>query len=247
MNRQTRIVLIVVGGIALFLLSLGTGVLVWWLTSRPPAAQHASSPSLNVSSPARTSEQAPLDLSPFINAELDRGWVPGLPPESNLAAMPRGTQEMAGVMFNIVGPVQLQGSSWRNNPWSFPKKAEGIRVERTCDKFHLLHATRGAFPANGTVAARLVIHYEDGTDEALQIRAGEHLLNWIAAPEKVPTDTNTVLAWTGDNSVSVQRGEKIRIWRTTFGNPHVDKKVVSLDYASALASCGPLLLGVTVE
>jgi hypothetical protein len=245
MSTRSRTVLLVSGAIALLLLFLGIGAWVGWngLHSR----LHNSSRPANTSTLNDGSGQMPLDLSSFTNAELDRGWVPGLPPESNLAAMPRGRQEFGGVVFNIIGPVQLQGTAWRAKEWSFPKGAEGIPVGRTFSKIFLLHATRGAFPANGTVAARLVIHYESGQDETIRIRAGEHLLNWIAPLTKMPTDTNTVLAWSGKNPVSGQRDEKIRIWRTLFENPHPDEKVVSVDYVSALASCGPLLLGVTVE
>jgi hypothetical protein len=250
MRFKTKIALVTIATLALAVLVIGTGFVVRQYVSKNSVVRPSTTAAPVVRAPedSERSQQEPLDLSAFINAELDRGWIPGLPQESNLAAMPRGRQELGGVVFNVVGPVQLMGTCWRANKWSFPKAAPGIHVDRLCRKFFLLHATRGEFPRTaGTTVARLVVHYDDGMDESLQIRAGEHVLNWVSSPPRAPTDTNTVLGWMGDNRVSAQRNDKVRIWRTAFENPHPDKKVAALDYVSAMSSCGPLLLGVTVE
>jgi hypothetical protein len=244
MNKRIRIVLIVVS-------CLGFGLWLSIRLSRVPAG--VSDVRVDSSAPAVLKEtnqnagQLPLDLSRFINGQLDRCWIPEMEPENCLPTLPRGLQKIDGVLFNITGVVQLQGTSWSRKPWAFQESAQDIEVGRKCQKFFVLHSTRGTPARNQTPVARFVIHYDGAPDEVITIRAGEHLLSWTASLATSPTDPNTVVAWKGENPVIAEKGQTLRVYKTMLQNPKPDLKVVSVDYASMMATCGPFVVGITAE
>lgn len=218
--------------------------LTYWVAGqqgRPRSEQPAAE------SPVTAAASSAVDLSQYFNGTLDKSWVPGFEAGNNLASLPRGRQELGGVVFDIQGIVQLQGQVWEKQGHRFPQRVDGIHIGRSCARLHLLHANSGSADPPGTTVAMLVLHYADGTEEQLPINQGEHILDWWVWKDTMPSDLNTVIAWTGENPAVTQRGKKIRLLRTTFENPKPDLKLVTLDYVSAMAGGAPFLLALTAE
>ncbi len=60
--------------------------------------------------------------------------------------------------------------------------------------------------------------------------------------------TGARVAWTGSNdSLEQNAGIKIRLFATTWTNPHPEKEVATLDILSAGTDCDPFLVAVTLE
>jgi serine/threonine protein kinase/WD40 repeat protein len=52
-----------------------------------------------------------IDLTTFYNAPLTAGWM-GNEPEDNLANLPRGLRQLAGVLFDVRGLIQVGQEAW---------------------------------------------------------------------------------------------------------------------------------------
>jgi hypothetical protein len=213
---------------------------------------HGLSPQIALGSPRKTTEASktsftPVDLSTHFNAELDKPWNSTSYSGDDLAELPRGRHELGGVVFDIRGVIQLQGGVWKERGCTFPEKVEGIPVHRTCRWLYLLHADGGASARSGATVATLVLHYGDRTEAELPIKHDIHVKDWWDYGRSPPSDPGTVVAWTGQNKATAQRGNRIRLYLTRFDNPCPTKRVESLDYVSAMAPPGPFLVAMTVE
>ena len=202
----------------------------------------------------------PVELAPWVNAALADS-VPGDPAGGNhLASLPAGLHVFAGVPFLIDGRVQLLGRDLPPHFPAWPTRVREIPIGRHCGNLHLLHgaAYSAAQPVPpGTVVGRLVIRYADQSTAELPMVAGAQVLNWwgpvftteAPAGERRPSAPGTTLAWAGVNPAirKAVPDYSLRLYRTTFANPHPEAWIVSIDYASAVTGAAPFLLGLTVE
>ncbi len=189
----------------------------------------------------------PVDLSRHTNGSLHTSWLPNEDPGNNLASLPVGRQELGGVLFDVQGLIQLQGQCWVKRRYVLPEQVKGMPVHRGCQRVHLLHANSGYGDPLGTTVASLVLHYADGEQAQLDIRHRENVLDFWAWKPATPTDTNTVVAWTGESPATKRRGFGVRLCRTTFENPEPQKVIETIDYVSAMAGSAPFLVALTVE
>jgi beta-galactosidase len=180
-----------------------------------------------------------LDLQPKANQKLTDNFHTPANAGNNLAELPKGDQEFAGVKFHIGdGLIQLASPKVRDKP----AKVEGIAVGQAFGRLHVLHAT-GYTVTDGTLIGKYVIRYEDKTTTAIKIVYGEDVRDWWNIhPEKGLTRGKE--AWAGKN----QNTPSIRLFLTTWENPHPKKKVVSIDYLSTQTSdAAPFCVAMTVE
>lgn len=162
--------------------------------------------------------------------------------------MPVGRQVLGQVPFEIRGVVQLDGKKIRE--WKrteFPVAVNGIIVGRKFQTLHLLHGAGGVFDEDGTTIGALVLHYADDSTDSIDIKNGEHVRDWWGDPQQPITGTNSVLAWTGTNPALQKYGGanpgELRIYRSTFINPQVEKLVKTIDFKSAMNNSSPVLAG----
>jgi hypothetical protein len=228
------------------LLVLGVGACLGCRPSAGPDSEIPPAPVPGAGSKTKT-PHVPVNLAKHFNGELTRCWVPDSEAENHLANLAPGRQELGGVEFEIRGVVQLQGQIWQKRGHRLPNRADGIRVGRACTRLHLLHANSGFADPPGTTVAMLVLHYADGTQEQMDIRQGEQVLDWWAGNNTPPSDMNTVIAWTGENPAAARQGKNVRLLRTTFDNPKPASPIATVDYVSALAAGAPFLVALTVE
>ena len=198
----------------------------------------------------------PLSLKPFLNATLlDSVDGPAEAKENNLAQLPSGLHAFAGVPFDVEGRIQLLGQPAPKSQSKFPGRINGIRIQRRCARLHLLHGASAQHWPGGKIA-RLILHYADGSTAAIGIVGGEHLLDWWgpiyntgAGDGRNTTSPETELAWAGSNPLINESAPdfSLRLYKTTFANPHPELEITSLDYASTLRGAAPFLAGLTTE
>jgi RNA polymerase sigma factor (sigma-70 family) len=199
--------------------------------------------------PAKSGAFVPVDLSAHYNGGLDKSWTPAYG-NNYLAALGEGRRILKHVPFEIHGVVQLQGAEWKQRGYKYPEAVEGIRVGMTASKIHLLHANSAIADPQGTKVASVILHYSDGDQAQFDIRQGIEVLDWWEWPRatvKRPAGTNTIVAWTGSNPAAEHQGARIRLFDTVFANPHSDKEIQSIDYASAMAGSAPFMVALTIE
>lgn len=122
-------------------------------------------------------------------------------------------------------------------------------------RFHVLHGSRNLHAA-GQEIARLVLRHADGSSSRFGIVGGRQALNWWgpiyyteAGDARYPLCPNTELAWVGRNP-GIQRSapeKSLRLYKTTFVNPHPELAVVGVDYVSLLQGPASFLVGLTLE
>jgi hypothetical protein len=199
------------------------------------------------------SEPTCVDLAKYYNASLTNSLnSPSYVKENNLAALPAGRQTFSGVPFQVGGVLQLTGKKVQE--WGrkeFPEAIKGIPVGRKFSRLHILHGAGGVYDEDGTVIAKLVLHYDDGSAKEITIRNGVDVRDWWGDPQQTITGTNSVLAWTGSNPALKQYGGNepgaLRIYRSTFANPQPGLLVTKVDFESTMANSSPFLLALTVE
>lgn len=197
----------------------------------------------------------PTDESTFVTIELQSHANQKLSadfhgyPGNNLKELARGRQTASGVEFEI-GEKYIQLASKRAPDW--PEQVEGIKVGREVQKLHFLHATGWGYPhvKDGTPIGSFVVHFNDGSSEVIPIEYGRDVRDWWALGDKQPV-TRGEIAWNGVNEASQDfRGERIqlRLFKTTWENPHAGKEVTTIDYTSRNETvAAPFLIAITAE
>jgi hypothetical protein len=185
-----------------------------------------------------------IDLASHANHKLKDDFNSGRYPGNNLASLPAGTQTFAGVKFRVgEGLVQLGSATFKGKP----QRVEGVKVGRALARLHFLHATAFGAP-NGTVIARYVVHYADKTKAEVEVAYGRDVVDWWAyAGQQAPTRGKA--AWEGSNEPARGFNAKIKLYLTTWTNPHPRKKVVSLDYVATAPDTGaaPFCVAITAD
>jgi hypothetical protein len=199
------------------------------------------------------SGQVCIDLSKYCNATLtDSLNSPAEVKENNLAGLPKGRQVFSGVPFQVDGILELSGK--KNVEWGrteYPEAIKDIKLGKTARQLHLLHGAGGVYDGFGTVIAKLVLHYSDASMREIEIKTGEHVLDWWGNPKQAVTSTNSELAWEGTNPAIKKYGGAtptfLRIYKTTIENPQPNLSVTSIDYVSTMRNSASFVIGLTVE
>jgi hypothetical protein len=194
--------------------------------------------------PPKAKESGPsaINLKAYANQKLKDDFNSGRYPGNNLASLPAGAQAFAGVKFHVGdGLIQL-GSTYVKGK---PEKVEGIKVGRALMRLHFLHATCFSAP-DGTVIAKYVVHYADKTKAEVEVAYGRDVVDWWDYPgQQAPTRAKA--AWEGENGPARGFDAKIKLYLTTWKNPHPKKTVVSLDFVATAAETGaaPFCVAIT--
>jgi hypothetical protein len=185
-----------------------------------------------------------VDLQPKANAKVKENFQGGTA-GNNLAALPGGEQKLAGVRFQIGNRlIQLAGKGQNNGP----DKVEGIKVGRAFTRLYILHATgTGWGTKDGEVIGKYVVHYADKKTATIEIAYGKDVRDWWYYANS-PDVSRGKVAWKGENDSAKKGQAKIRLYLTTWKNPHPKKKVLSIDYMSTKTTpAAPFCVAMTAE
>jgi hypothetical protein len=168
---------------------------------------------------------------------------------NNLADLPKGEQLFAKKPFKIEnGLIHLSGELTKDKP----AKVEGIKVERRLKKLHVLHAAcwGGSDDPDDKNAGMLIgqyrVHYADKSTATIRIEYGKDVRDWFDF-DNGKAVTRGALGWQGKNDYVRADDMKIRLYVSSWDNPHPSKLVTSLDYHSANTLCAPFCVAITAE
>jgi hypothetical protein len=184
-----------------------------------------------------------IDIQPKTNHKLKDDFHSTNFPGNNLASLPSGEQTFEGVKFKIgEGLMQLGSKTIEDRP----DKIEGIKVDKSCAKIHILHAT-GYSTDEDAVIGEYVFTFEDDTSVTMPIVYGKDVLDWWCY-EGNPDPTRGKVAWKGENEGAKTLNATIRLYMATWENPKPDKKIKSIDFTTTKETpCAPFCVAMTVE
>jgi hypothetical protein len=188
-----------------------------------------------------------LDLTAAYNALLTETWHGGEINNNNLAAIESGVQNFGGVDFDVRGIVQLAGKSLSGE--RFPPQVTGINMKQKCKKLHFLHATGWGKPEEDgkQVGSYLVSFVGEQTRLEVPIVYGKDVRDWHWQPGEAPAPKSLKTAWHGENEMTRQSGQPLRLYLTTWTNLLPDLEVDSITCASSMANPALFLLAITAE
>ena len=198
-----------------------------------------------------------IDIRDSANMQLDDNFGSGRE-GNNLSALKRNEQELEGVTFKIADTFIQLGSKLHAVPK--PDKVLGIKLNSTFSKLYLLHATgygsnqRGIpieqdpnYIPDDTQIAEYRLHYQDGTVERIPVIYGKDVRDWWYAEGSKGLSRGKV-AWEGESPLAKKSEKKLRLYLTTWTNPHPSTKVTSIDYLKVGETvAGPFCIAITTE
>ena len=213
-----------------------------WLAERAPKAE-AKAFSVD---PARVRF---LDLRAVANRSYgDRiegngegGWTDQ--GENHLRHAPWGATDCNGVPFDFIRPDQNDDRACvmlrSTHLPDLPDAVRGIAANLRADALYFLHA--GAWLENGTEAFRYVVHYADGTTNAIPMVAGRDFGNWWIDARRtgLPRSARCVVGWKN----SENRGFHVLRWE----NPNPEKTIATIDIESACGGTIPIVEAISAE
>jgi hypothetical protein len=190
-----------------------------------------------------------VDLQPKANQKLADSFGG----DGNELTVPKGEKTFDGVHFKI-GPSVLHLNN--KNAKDRPEKIEGIKIDKTCAKIHILHATQYGngsgegdpqYIADGTKIGEFKITYDDKSTETIPIVYGEDVRDWWFSPGSKGVSRGKAV-WSGENEMSKGLEARIRLYMTSWTNPHPDRMIATIDYqrlGDTLAA--PFCVAITLE
>jgi hypothetical protein len=161
--------------------------------------------------------------------------------------------ELNGVELDIRGVIQLCRAERRGGPWEvaefdYTVRFDGIPIQQEAARLHLLLGTIRP-EAEGTVIAKLDLHYADGETRPLDLVYGRDVREWWYDPAKADAETTdrAKVVGTGLNPVANEYGRRLRLYLNTRENPRPGVKITTFDFVSAMSHSAPFLIAVTVE
>jgi len=182
-------------------------------------------------------DQGKFDLCFFLTNHTERVNGTGAP----IAAepFPENTR-FCGVPFHLTAPKKNDGKAMialraTDRALKLPDKVVSVPVGRKADKLWFIHAANYV-PAKGTVIAKYLVHYEDGTVAEFPLHSGIEINDW-SGPVK---PENARICWTGNNRVSNSVGLFLAEWT----NPFPAKAIQSIDIVGALTGAQLGVVGI---
>ena len=185
---------------------------------------------------AAGSNKSSILLGPFAEAETQR-WQ----------SIPKGLFETNGVAFFCDGAIRLNGlTRARGKQSEAPGAILDIPVNLKGNRLNWLHASEnsGGTPP-GASYATIVLHYEDGSRQQVDLRYNVHGRDWFGSKRfgDLPLrDPNSSVVWARQR----RDGSHIGFYHTVMPNPAPNLIIVSMDVISPLNPANVLLAGAAV-
>jgi len=222
----------------------------WALASpRPavPVAGHAADGSwVPVRSPAAGVHQVALDAFYSNGPDAIRNTFYSILP--TMRSMPAGLQRIGGVDYDVRGMVQLGIVSYEpatDGSHMLPQ-LNGVTclpvAGRRAAAVHLLLRPSLRSPvAAGTVIGHVTLHYADGSEGSLPLRAGVEVPSYSGDDRQVPQ------AFVTFPSFRVFGLDPAVLSTPRLANPYPDRVLECIDLSTVSSGAPLLLLGLTLE
>jgi hypothetical protein len=193
-----------------------------------------------------------VDLGPKANMKRADNFGSGRD-GNDLKSLGKDSRTCAGVNFKLgEGVLQLNSRFLARQTTA---KIEGIKIGHACNKIHILHATGyGNVPpdsplyvADGAKIAEYTIRYDDGKTAVIPVVYGEDVRDWWFSEGDKGT-SRAKLAWQGDNELAKGFNKRVRLFLTSWDNPHPTKKIATIDYVKVGdGPAAPFCVAITLE
>ena len=146
-----------------------------------------------------------------------------------------GPRTFDGVPFEMDGRATLYGKEVelaRGTRRADAPDILGIKVGRSFDELHLLHAAHWS-DVEGMAIARLQLNYSDGTRRVMDIGYGVHVRDWQrlhSEEHESVTDPTTKVIWRGAGVENFRSSQ--RVFKSVLMNPVPTKRVDTIDFVS---------------
>ncbi len=187
-----------------------------------------------------TGKLVPIDLNRFFTAEK-RGTTDDS--QLDLAA---GKQVLAGVEFQIGSRmIQLKGPQFAQ----MPPSVNAIPVRHPVARLYILHATQRGMKSqglrDGDLIAEYRVRYAGGDQATIPVVIGQDVRDWWL-DDQTQVSRGQV-AWAGTNAAIRKNHGYVRLFLSTWENPHPEKSIESIDYVSLNSKTAPFCLAITAE
>jgi tetratricopeptide (TPR) repeat protein len=183
---------------------------------------------------------AALNENPFLESKR----LPYI--DEKLTGLTDGLGSYNGISFDVRGVIALHGSETqlREHVAVLTNGVEGIPIGQKARAIHLLHGTSWGFRVpHGTTIGKYNFHYKDGSTEFVDIRYGEHVLDWFLRKKR--TATKAKLA---HSQRSIREADReVGCYQMTWVNPKPDVPISHIDFVSYETEAAPFLLGITLD
>ncbi len=180
-----------------------------------------------------------LEIAPFVRKRLDQYRA-----DESWGMVPRGPQRFGGVPFQLMGKLEITGMGAARDGRFYPSRFSGIVAGRKARRLHVLHGTGYAAP-EGAPVAELVLRYSDGSRHVIPLIYGVHTRNWYVEDEERKADLAdpaSAVVWTHK-----QGSLDLRLFKSSFPNPHPERKIKSVDVLSLMSRATPVIVAMTLE
>jgi hypothetical protein len=201
--------------------------------------------------PTPNGQAAFISLLPKANLKLTQPLGRGH--EGNdLAEVPLGERYFGTKAFKVENClIHLGGARLDNKPLS----VEGIKVGRKFARLNLLQGTLFGgegkpgdpnFTADGTLIGEYRVHYDDKTTAVIPIIYGQDVRDWHNRDDTKAV-TRGALGWKGSSPFARQFNTSLRLFVSSWENPHPRKLITTIDFRSANTICAPFCVAMSGE
>jgi hypothetical protein len=197
-------------------------------------------------------EFSPIDLRALANCDTGKGTedVPGWvdEPGNYLLDFPEGAQTFRGVSFQVLEGVNCGGRVCvgLSHMSRYAARVQ-VPIHRGCNSFYLLHACSG----NALTPGRLVVHYEDGVREVVNMERGVNLDGFWAPMEAdefnlrygILKQDVMQIAWRGRSP----QIDNVCVWITAFTPQRQQQPIASFELESMEGDSKWFVLGITLS
>ncbi|MBI3975346.1 MAG: beta-N-acetylhexosaminidase [Armatimonadetes bacterium] len=174
--------------------------------------------------------------------ESGQGWI-GKGREFDLRALAPGRRRLGGILFAILDPAKTKGRSVlllrgaREELRRLPARAR-VTVGQRAAVIAILHATPFAAGKFGEEIGSYTVRYEDGSRETIPILSRRNIGSWLEEPISIDQE----IAWSGQTL----SGLEVRLTLLRWVNPHPQKVIAAIEFASKGTDAAPAIFAVTL-
>ncbi|MDA7650066.1 hypothetical protein N8599_01050, partial [Verrucomicrobiales bacterium] len=202
-----------------------------------------------------------IDLSDHYTASMFHfsGWWGGHEGD-DLRTLPEQYDQDENIPFDLRGIIQLnsaendEGKTINEFGWItrhgkvYPEAVRGINIDNKANKIHFLAGLLfGNNVEKGKTAAKIIIHYEDDSQESFSLIAKVDVFDyWIHTRERrepIESLDPDKIGWIG----KCARGDDRALTKYSWENPHPDKEISHIDFEGGLSDTAPFIVAITAE
>ena len=199
-----------------------------------------------------------INLDGFYTASISHysGWH-AFHENFDLRFLPEEYDSTGTVPFDLRGILQLNSGFYPNgqtmndfghvkgNDKEYPDAIKGIKINSKAKRIHFLTGLiYKNNVSNGKIAAKLKIHFEDGSQSVMPLVVNKDIFNWWSVHQATNGNIKGEnIGFVGQNYLGNGRILTKPIWE----NPTPEKLITHIDFESGKEAASPFIVAITIE